>query len=84
MILIGICIQIILELYRELRKRKKESENQDGQKLDRLYTIVHKMEGQLQEFAAAPTMTEIVMALQPHIELAVHKAMRTIEGREKL
>lgn len=84
MIIIAICFQIILELLRELRKRKEKNENQDGEKLDRLYVIVHKMEGQLQEFAAAPTLTEIIMATQPHIELAVHRAMRSLEGKNKL
>lgn len=84
MIILMICGQIIWALYTEIKKQKEKRENKDSEKLDRLYEIVHKIEGRLMEVGQAPTETEILMGLQPHIKVAVMEALMKYKGNGKL
>ncbi len=83
MIILAVVFQIMWNLLKFIGKKMMKEKDTTEQKLDRLFVLVHKMEGQLSELATAPTETEIVRSLQPHIELAVHKAVRSMEGKNK-
>lgn len=84
MILLMVCGQIIWALYSEIRKAKEKKENKDSEKLDRLFNMVHKIQGQLKNIKQAPTETEIVRSLDTHIKLAVLEAMRKYQDKGKL
>lgn len=81
LIIVGILAQIIWNLLTYLYKRKEKEADKSQQKLDRLYDMVHKMQGQITELGEAPTEDQIFVRLQPHIELAVIKAIRNNEDK---
>lgn len=79
LIVLGISIQIIWALLSYIFKHKEKQMDQSEKKLDRLYAMVHEIQGHIKELRMAPSEDEMIIKLQPHVELAVLRAMKKHE-----
>lgn len=82
MILIAFSLQIIWALLGYIFKQKEKSNNKSEEKLDRLYDMVHAMQGDLKKLKAAPSEDEMIVRIQPYIELGVLREFKKYEGRK--
>lgn len=83
MILLAIAGQIIYKLSIYIIKKTMKEKESDSQKLDRLFVLVHEMQGQIKQLGTAPTETEIVRALQVHVKAAVLEQFMKHKGKER-
>lgn len=83
MILLAIAGQIIFKLMSFILKKTLKEKETSEEKLDRLFILVHEMQGQIKQLGSAPTETEIVRALQVHIKAAVLEQVVKLKGRDR-
>lgn len=79
LILLGISIQITWALLTYIFKHKEKQLDKSEEKLDRLYAMVHEIQGHIKVLRAAPSEDEMIVRIQPHVELAVLRAMKKHE-----
>jgi hypothetical protein len=76
LILVVFFAQIAWALMQYVWKRKEKSDDHSAEKLDRLFSMVHEIQGEIKILRRAPSEDEMVVRLQPHIELGVLRALK--------
>jgi hypothetical protein len=86
LIILAIALQVIYKLltyiFEDKEKKKSEESTETKGNFERLFKIVHEMQGVLNTLRRAPTEEELVQRIQPHIELGVLRAMKKYESRK--